>query len=79
MSISLQENVAILIRDVPKHLSGTSLVEFVSLYIEEHQRNFPSAWQEWCIEKRAKELAARLNAAFREKEYSIPRIILLFN
>jgi len=65
------------LRDVPDFLSP-DLADFVSSYLTEQQRQLPGRWQHWTIEKREKEIAAELNAAFLAREYSFGRIIERF-
>lgn len=55
-----------------------TLHDFVTRVIDEHQNRYPGSWQDWNVSKKSKSIAALVNKAIKNKEYSPARAVELF-
>lgn len=55
-----------------------SIDGWVSRLVADHQKQFPAGWQRWCKKEKAEAMSRIAEAALREKEFMVGRVITLY-
>lgn len=61
-----------------RHYYDGTIEDFVEACIRHHQDQYPGSWQEWNIDKKAKDMASMVRQAIKAKEFYPARAVLYF-